>query len=299
MMDYRLICGDCRDVLPTLSDASADAIICDPPYPHINRPYGMMTEAEWHAMMKVVVPECRRVLKPTGSAVFILQPNSRKVGSMRLWLWEFIVWAGREWNLVQNAYWWNICAMVTGGAGPKGMLRDSLKYCVWLGDPDCYRDQGSVLWEESVKSRVNAMSARCNRARPSGWRGTAKPKFDSPRRYEAAGRRGGVTPFNVLPMGNGDGNSEGGAFGHVAATPIAVADWWVRYISPPDGVVLDPFCGVGSVGLAALKLGRSFIGIDKMPEYVEIARRRLDALVAESPLFTGLSAPLASSEATR
>jgi hypothetical protein len=34
--------------------------------------------------------------------VIILQPNSEQVGKMRLWLWDFVAWAGREWNLVQD-----------------------------------------------------------------------------------------------------------------------------------------------------------------------------------------------------
>ena len=55
--------------------------------------------------MREVVTEGRRALKSTGSMVVILQPNFEKVGSMRLWLWEFIVWAGREWNLIQDVYW--------------------------------------------------------------------------------------------------------------------------------------------------------------------------------------------------
>jgi hypothetical protein len=41
--------------------------------------------------MKEVATECRRVLKPKGSAVFILQPNYEAVGRMRLWLWEFVL----------------------------------------------------------------------------------------------------------------------------------------------------------------------------------------------------------------
>ena len=55
------------------------------------------------------------MLKPNGSAVFILGPNSERIGKMRLWLWEFVAWAGREWNLVQDCYWWAIDAMPLGG----------------------------------------------------------------------------------------------------------------------------------------------------------------------------------------
>jgi DNA modification methylase len=44
--------------------------------------------------------------------------------------------------------------------------------------------------------------------------------------------------------------------------------------------VLDQFMGSGSTGLAAVRLGRSFIGIDRSPHYVDIARRRFEEEIA-------------------
>ena len=58
-----------------------------------------------------------------------------------------------------------------------------------------------------------------------------------------------------------------------------------RLVTPPGGVVLDPFMGSGSTGKAAALEGFQFIGIDREREYVEIARARiLDAqrLIDES-----------------
>ena len=80
----RLIHGDCRRELTKLPDKSVDLILTDPPYPEIDREYGRMTEDEWHDLMRVVVAEGRRVLKPSGSMVVILQPNFEKVGTMPL-----------------------------------------------------------------------------------------------------------------------------------------------------------------------------------------------------------------------
>lgn len=80
-----IVCGDCLDVLPIIPDQSVDAVITDPPYPCIRRDYGYWTEAEWWALIvEGVIPQVRRILKPTGNAVFILQPNSRRVGTMAL-----------------------------------------------------------------------------------------------------------------------------------------------------------------------------------------------------------------------
>jgi len=69
-----------------------DCIITDPIYPEVSREYGRMSEGDWHSLMRDVVIECRRVLTPKGSAVFILQPKLREIGKMRLWLWDFVSW---------------------------------------------------------------------------------------------------------------------------------------------------------------------------------------------------------------
>lgn len=285
--DATLYLGDCLDVMPSIPDQSIDVILCDPPYPEIARPYGRMTEAEWWAMMMGVCREARRVLRPSGSAVFILQPNSRKVGSMRGWLWRFMAWACDEWNMVQDAWWLNIAAMPEAHSIQGRLMRPSLKAAVWLGEPDCYRDQGSVLWEESDDIRLRRIADRASgnpavaaRKTSPGGHGMQKA-----RAHDAIERRGGVSPLNVFPAGHGRAQDSAGGHGHPAGTPALLCDWWVRYLTPADGVVCDPFMGSGTVGLAALKRGRKFIGIERDPTYFETARARLAAHRASTPLL--------------
>lgn len=62
-------------------------------------------------------------------------------------------------------------------------------------------------------------------------------------------------------------------FDHPTVKPAPVMDKIVRNI--PDGVICDPFMGTGSTGLAALKAGRRFVGIEKNPLHFETAVRRL------------------------
>ena len=49
-----------------------------------------------------------------------------------------------------------------------------------------------------------------------------------------------------------------------------------RLVTPPGGIVLDPFAGSGTTGCAATLEGFGFIGIEREAEYVEIARRRVE-----------------------
>lgn len=261
------------NVLPALPDASIDAIVSDPPYPEVSRDYGRMTEFEWSVMMVEVCKQAQRILKPTGSAVFILQPNSKKVGSMRGWLWEFMAWVCREWNMVQDVWWWNIAAMPSGHGihRDQGLLKASVKACVWCGPADCYRDQDAVLWELSDTTKAQAAASRATNKliySPSGIHKRTK------RMLQIATDRGGSISPNLLPMANANSVSSAGAYGHGAGTPLPLADWWTRYIVPPKSTVLDCFVGAGTMGIAALLHGHKFIGIDKELEYLNITIER-------------------------
>lgn len=62
---------------------------------------------------------------------------------------------------------------------------------------------------------------------------------------------------------------------HPTVKPTALMQWLCRLVTPPGGTVLDPFMGSGSTGKAAMHEGFQFIGIDMTPEYVDIARARI------------------------
>jgi site-specific DNA-methyltransferase (adenine-specific) len=71
---------------------------------------------------------------------------------------------------------------------------------------------------------------------------------------------------------------------HPTVKPLALMRYLVRMVTPPGGVVLDPFMGSGSTGCAAVREGFDFVGIDLTPEYVAIAQKRIDWHAVTSPL---------------
>jgi DNA modification methylase len=274
----RIIHGDCRAALKKLPAASFDLILTDPPYPCVPREYGVWTEEEWFDLMDAVVPEFRRLLKPSGSAVIVLQPNSEKAGRMRLWMWEFLAKWGRAWNVVQDAYQWNHTQLPFGACTTKGLLRGSVKHCVWLGEPDCYRNQGAVLWEEADDSKRRRLATRAHHkttfTSPSASkRSTPAPRLDQGRVRAAVARRGGVTPFNLIPAANSD-NADSD---HPARTPADLVNWWLRYACPPGGSVLDPFAGSGTTLWESAAMGLSATGVEADAGYVRAMRARVKA----------------------
>jgi hypothetical protein len=66
--------------------------------------------------------------------------------------------------------------------------------------------------------------------------------------------------------------------GHPTVKPTDLMRYLCRLVTPPGGLVLDPFAGSGSTGKAAVLEGFRFVGIEREAEYVEIARARIDAV---------------------
>ena len=62
---------------------------------------------------------------------------------------------------------------------------------------------------------------------------------------------------------------------HPTVKPIALMEYLIKMVTPKGGLVLDPFMGSGSTGVACMENGYDFIGIDMTPEYIEIAKARI------------------------
>lgn len=84
----------------------------------------------------------------------------------------------------------------------------------------------------------------------------------------------------------GSGRTGGSRNFHPTVKPVELMRWLVRLVTPVDGVVLDPFLGSGTTGMAAKYEQRRFIGIEREPDYLAIAERRIAAV---TPLFAGVS----------
>ena len=74
------------------------------------------------------------------------------------------------------------------------------------------------------------------------------------------------------------------ANGHPCSRAIRHFEWLVHWWSLPGEVVLDPFMGSGTTGIACLKLQRNFIGIEIDPSYFEIAKKRIEEAQLQMPL---------------
>lgn len=70
---------------------------------------------------------------------------------------------------------------------------------------------------------------------------------------------------------------------HPTQKPLALLQRIIELASEPGGLVVDPFAGSGTTGVAAVHLGRRFIGFEQDPQFCALARRRLAAGIPSSP----------------
>ena len=71
---------------------------------------------------------------------------------------------------------------------------------------------------------------------------------------------------------------------HPTQKPVTLMHWCLGFF-PKAGTILDPFMGSGTTGVAAIQLGRKFIGIEREPKYFDIACQRIEQAVAQGQLF--------------
>ncbi len=94
---------------------------------------------------------------------------------------------------------------------------------------------------------------------------------------------GGGAQVNVIHSRRAHSEIDGRTVFHPTQKPIMVMRWLVELVTDAGDLVVDPFMGSGSTGVAAVRGGRRFAGCDISPEYVATAMRRLECAAAFAP----------------
>ncbi len=80
-------------------------------------------------------------------------------------------------------------------------------------------------------------------------------------------------------------NADGGKRVHPTQKPIAVMQQSILWAAPNANKIIDPFMGSGTTGIACIKLGRKFIGIEINPKYFNIACKRIEDAYRQGDMF--------------
>jgi site-specific DNA-methyltransferase (adenine-specific) len=159
------------------------------------------------------------------------------------------------------------------------------------------KDQGTGKDKDYAASSFHvSYQGRAERDYKDGGGGASRffPVFKYQAKPSRKEREAGCDNLDTKTMGmspsaqlHGEGYDKGQYIGfnrtvkvknnHPTVKPVALMEWLITLVTPPNGVVLDPFMGSGTTGIAAVQKGFNFIGIEREAEYLEIARARLAA----------------------
>jgi site-specific DNA-methyltransferase (adenine-specific) len=101
------------------------------------------------------------------------------------------------------------------------------------------------------------------------WRDWGKPKFKA----------------HVWDGGKREGRAENRTFCHPSQKPIEIMAWCIAQLPEDAEIVLDPFMGSATTGVACVEAGRKFIGIEKEPRYFDIACKRIEDAQRQGDFF--------------
>ena len=260
-----IIHGDSREVLD--DGYQADLIITSPPYADARKKHYDSIDpdefAEWFATFHRPLWDA---LKPSGSLVINIKDKIVD-GERHRYVWDTIkMLSDLGWVAIDDYIWHKTNPMP--GYWPS-RLRDGWEYCFHLA-----KTKRPYINFEAVKQPIGDWS----RGRLANLGKNDKSRHDS-ENQSGFGRdisrwlgRPMVLPGNVLSIPLVGTNK-----GHPAVFPVELPRFFIKLLSPEGGLVLDPFAGSGTTGIAAAQEGRGFILIDNNAEYCSQAQERLRA----------------------
>lgn len=147
-------------------------------------------------------------------------------------------------------------------------------------NPDCEDDQCSLGCAAAMLDEQSGVSKSTAHTRGNGigdgFHGSSKQHIG----VRGVGDSGGASRFFYCAKTSTSERNAAGDNKHPTVKPQKLMRYLCRLITPPGGVVLDPFMGSGSTGVAAKAEGFGFIGIERESEYHQIAQRRISWIKA-------------------
>lgn len=246
---YRLIFGDCLKEMKKLSDNSVDMLLTD-------APYGIANE--------IVISRGRNGMKFKGTDITHNFGEWDKFDGIKDFLDFTFAWSGE-------------CARILKAGG----------IFINFSDRDKINFQSHFLQQNNFKSKGYFAFIKSNPVPQA-----RKVKFMNG--WEMAGiwqKLGGELTFHyelgqqpdyyIGSICSGNERTE-----HPTQKPLKMFKMLVNYWSNENDTILDPFMGSGTTGVAALQLGRKFVGIEKEKKWFEIAERRIKAEANQLKMFT-------------
>lgn len=243
--------GDCLEVMRDIPDRSVDMILCDLPYGTTACKWDTIIPFEplWGQYARVAKPNAAIVLtasQPFTSALVMSKPKWFR----HEWIWEKnrgSNFASCKWQPMKEHESILVFAAATPFYSP-------------IREPRA--PGGAALVGKTIKAS--------NTGRREAYGG-----FVSSRDY--------VLPPDRVPRSIQKFSTEVGL--HPTQKPVALFEYLIKTYTNPGETVLDNCAGSGTTAVAAIRTGRNFICIEREPEYVQVARTRIETELTQPPLL--------------
>lgn len=271
--------GDARDFLPSLPASSVSLVFTSPPFAlRRQKAYGNVPAAEYIDWFLPIATAVHRILRDDGSFVMELggawNPGS---GTRSLMTYELLLKLGKLFHLAQDFYWYNPSRLPSPAQWVtirRTRVKEAVTTLWWLSKTtEPQADNRQVLKPYSKSMKRLLRDGYQPALRPSQHE--IGPHFQKD--------NGGAIPPNILTIPNTRSYDEyifrcreAGLVVHPARFPPELPDFFIRFLTKPGQLVLDPFAGSNTTGQVAEGLGRRWMSVEINPDYVAGSRLRFE-----------------------
>lgn len=269
--------GDARVLLKRVPSESVDLVITSPPYALVfKKEYGNVDAKDYAKWFLSFSTEIKRILKTSGSFVLNIGGCWNKGAPTRsLYQFRLLLELAKDFHLAQEFFWHNPAKLPAPAEWVnvrRVRVKDSVEYIWWFSKTENPKaDNRKVLSPYSPDMERIIKKGYKAKLRPSGHNITAKFRKD----------QGGSIPSNLLVIGNTDSSSEylrkcqeAGLSPNPARFPKELPEFFIKFLTDPGDLVLDPFAGSNVTGKAAEDLKRKWISFEIIEEYQQGSRFR-------------------------
>ena len=256
----------------SIADETIDLIFTSPPFALLRKKdYGNVAEDKYVDWFEDFAQEFHRILKPTGSLVIDIGGSwIPRQPTRSLYHFELLIMLCQKvrFHLAQEFFWYNPAKLPSPAEWVtvrKIRVKDAVNCIWWLSKTESPKaDNRRVLVEYSPDMGRLLKRGYRTKVRASGH--VITHKFSD---------NGGAIPPNILIFGNNDANGvylssckEAGTKPHPARFPIQLPTFFIRYLTDPGDVILDPFAGSNTAGEAAEREGRRWLAFEQEASYL-------------------------------
>lgn len=270
----KIIHGDSLEVLSTLKEGSVDLIMTSPPFGLVRKKdYGNVHADEYLDWFRPFAEQFMRTLKDTGSLVIDIGGAwNQGLPTRHLYHFKLLIMLCEEYgfHLAQDFYWWNPSKLPTPAEWVtvrRIRVKDAINTVWWLSKtPWPKASNRRVLQPYSPSMKDLLERGYKAKKRPSGHDISEKFSIDN----------GAAIPPNLIAVPNTESNSfylrycqEQGLTPHPARYPAELPEYFIRMLTDPDDLVVDPFGGSCITGEVSERLERRWLCIELLEEYLK------------------------------